>query len=152
MNKFQAQDRLEALADRMQEQFPSEPVHETIAPQGVWVSLEDAMWLERAIREALANNLKLEQALGLTGSAGARRSRRATLIAKVFAEMPDATQDIIAHQVRKKYPNTFPEEIDTKTVRRALYKRGGELTDELIEAFAEVLTHRLEKRKGQNQI
>lgn len=142
-NKFEMRDRLEAFANHMQEQFPEELAQDTVVPQGVWISLKDAMWLETAIRKALADNMKLEQALGLTGSAGAPRSRNAALIAEVFADMPDATQETIAQRVREKYPKTFTEEIDTKTIRRALYKPGGELTTEAVEALARVLTLRV---------
>ena len=149
MKKDRARARLRELADRLREQFPVESSEDNIVPQGVWISLDDAVWLEQAIRRYLVSNGKLEQALGLTGSRGAPRGPANALIARAFAEDPDATQEAIALSVQEKHKDDYPDALDAKAVRRALFKSPGTLTTEAVEALAEVLTRRLGAMQGQ---
>ena len=149
MKKLDAWGRLEAFAGRLREQLPAELDEHATVPLGVWVSLEDAVWLEKAIRHVTETGSSLEQALGLRGSPGAPRGLGNVLIADAFAENLDATQAAIADRAQEKHPDVFPDGVDERTVRRALFKQKDVLTTEAVEAVAKKLTTRLEKAQGQ---
>lgn len=151
MDRFEALDRLEALADAMAEQFPEE-MGPTVSPQGVWVRLEDAVWVEQAIREVLdeKNPKRLDEALGLTRARGGESGRANALLCQVWANTPDGTsQDEVCRLARLRYPHTFKDEPDTRQLRRAVWKAGGVLTDDAAAALADELAHRLTRSTGQ---
>ncbi len=162
MDKFEALDRLQAMADGMAQQFPSE-LDPTVSPQGVWLRLEDAVWLEQAIRTALDVNSpsRLDEAMGLTGGVGRPRGPGNARIcqtwvnmgAKLDMEVEDLEQ--IAMQACRSYPQTFTEIPTLRQVRSAIYadgrgfsraaKDGPALTSEAVEALAVTIEEGVDK-------
>ena len=154
MDKFKALDRLAALSEGMRDQFQlAHRSHDDIAPKGVWVSIEDAVWLTRAIRKRLKGGT-LDQALGLTGSVGRDRSHTNDLMCQAWmdygaplAASPDQLKQI-ANIAWERFPKNFKGDAPkTRQMRNAIYKADGSLTDEALEVLSAALTLQMTSRQ-----
>ena len=153
MDKYKSLDRLQALADAMRMEFRKkrDRYNDSIVPQGIWVSLEDAVWLTKAFRKKLRSGSTLDQALGLTGSAGRNRASSNEKICQTWVrlgypqELTAATAQTIADEACMRYPNTFSESPTPRQVRNAIRTSEGNLTLEAGEALAQALTEKMNR-------
>jgi hypothetical protein len=155
LDKYKSLDRLQALAEamRMELRTKRERDSDTIVPQGIWVSLEDAIWLTKAIRKKLRSGSTLDQALGLTGSAGRNRARSNDKICEAWVSIGaplDLTPEIlheIAVEACRLARNTFSEVPTLRQVRNAIQTLEGNLTLEAVEASAQALTAKMKSKE-----
>lgn len=133
-------DRLERIAGQLAKlTFPTSPIN-----------VADAHWLAGCLEAYLSGNVKsTDVALGLVAMRGGQRKQRhRELICQVWAELQNATADAIAHEVYRRYPNSFPRGIDEKQVRRAVGSVPGKLdklTPEAINALGVEISRRMAK-------
>lgn len=131
MDKDRALDRLKRLGSGLREQFPlaeGDPVitHGFVkfTDPNVWLGLEDARWLVRAIDAVIAKTSRLDEALGLTRAKGRPRSRANALLCQVWADAPEGTSQLmICKRAYEKYPDIFKNEPDPRQLQRAIWKK-----------------------------
>jgi len=148
VDKDRALDRLKRLGSGLREQFPlaeGDPVitHGFVkfTDPNVWLGLEDARWLVRAIDAVIAKTSRLDEALGLTRAKGRPRSRANAILCQVWADAPEGTSQLmICNWAYEKYSDIFKNKPDPRQLQRAIWKKEKGVGVVTNDAFAAMVT------------